>query len=216
MLETLLSAFLLGILGSGHCLGMCGGLSSALGLQSSQQSYVLSYHLGRVVSYTMAGIFVGLIGFWFAEYLGALTALRALAAIMLILMGFYLAGWFNGLILSEKLGSLVWRRLQPLGKRYLRPSGQAQAICLGLVWGWLPCGLVYSSLIYASSQAHWFNSALTMLCFGIGTLPSMLGVSFMGKQATAWLNSTRFRKAAGIALLIYGVWSLTQLVHFYQ
>lgn len=211
MLETLLSAFLLGILGSGHCLGMCGGLASALGLQSPQHNYVFSYHLGRLLSYTTAGLLVGLLGFWFAEYLDALTALRALAAIMLILMGLYLGGWFNGLILSEKLGSLIWRRLQPIGQRFLRPSKQSQALCLGLVWGWLPCGLVYSGLIYASAQAHWSSAALTMLCFGLGTLPSMLGVSLAGKQATAWLNSAWFRKAAGIALLSYGLWSLAQL-----
>lgn len=211
MLETLLSAFLLGILGSGHCLGMCGGLASALGLQSPQHNYIFSYHLGRVLSYSIAGIFVGLIGFWFAEYLGALTALRALAAIMLILMGLYLAGWFNGLILSEKLGAIVWQKLQPIGQRFLRPSSQHQALFLGVVWGWLPCGLVYSALIYASAQAHWSNSALTMLCFGLGTLPSMLGVSLAGKKATAWLNSRWFRKSAGIALLTYGLWSLSEL-----
>lgn len=190
---------------------MCGGLASALGLQSPQHNYIFSYHLGRVLSYSIAGIFVGLIGFWFAEYLGALTALRALAAIMLILMGLYLAGWFNGLILSEKLGAIVWQKLQPIGQRFLRPSSQYQALFLGVVWGWLPCGLVYSALIYASAQAHWSNSALTMLCFGLGTLPSMLGVSLAGKKATAWLNSGWFRKSAGIALLTYGLWSLSEL-----
>jgi sulfite exporter TauE/SafE len=188
---------------------MCGGLASALGLQNPQHNFVYSYHLGRLLSYCFAGLLVGLIGFWFAEYLGALTVLRILAATMLILMGLYLSGWFNGLILSEKLGALIWKRLQPLGKRFLRPSNQSQALCLGLIWGWLPCGLVYSGLIYASTQAHWTNSALTMLCFGLGTLPAMLGISLIGQRATAWLNSTWFRKSAGIALCIYGLWSLT-------
>ncbi len=191
---------------------MCGGLASALGLQNPQQNFVYSYHLGRLLSYCFAGLLVGLVGFWFAEYLGALTVLRILAATMLILMGLYLAGWFNGLILSEKLGALIWKQLQPLGKRFLRPSNQFQAICLGLVWGWLPCGLVYSGLIYASTQAHWTSSALTMLCFGLGTLPAMLSVSLLGKRATAWLNSAWFRKSAGIALCIYGLWSLSLIV----
>lgn len=187
---------------------MCGGLASALGLQTTQHNFVFSYHLGRLLSYSFAGLLVGLLGFWFSEYLGALTALRILAATMLILMGLYLAGWFNGLILSEKLGALVWKRLQPLGKRFLRPSNHYAAICLGLVWGWLPCGLVYSGLIYASTQAHWAGSLLTMLFFGLGTLPSMVGVTLAGKRMTAWLNSPWFRTSAGISLCLYGLWSL--------
>jgi len=190
---------------------MCGGLASALGLQKSGHNYILSYHLGRITSYSLAGLIVGLIGFWFSEYLGALKLLSYFAAAMLILMGLYLAGWFNGLIFSEKLGAILWKRLQPLGRRYLQPQSQLEAIALGAVWGWLPCGLVYSGLIYASTQAHWASSALTMLCFGLGTLPAMLSTSFAGVGISKWLNNQTFKMVAGICLIAYGIWLIAQV-----
>ena len=191
---------------------MCGGLASALGLHTPQHNFVFIYHLGRLTSYCFAGLLVGLIGFWFAEFLGLLNVLRIASALMLILMGLYLAGWFNGLIFSEKLGAKLWRHLQPLGKRFMRPQNFGQAFLLGAVWGWLPCGLVYSGLIYASTQANWLASPLTMLAFGAGTLPSMLSASFAGSTLSQWLNAPLFRKASGTTLCAYGVWTLVQLV----
>ncbi|WP_197472427.1 MULTISPECIES: sulfite exporter TauE/SafE family protein [unclassified Oleiphilus] len=199
---------MLGLLGSGHCFGMCGGLASALGLNTPQHNYVYSYNLGRLSSYTFAGLLVGALGFWFSEYLGALMLLRIAAAIMLILMGLYLTGWLNALLFTEKLGAILWQKLRPIGSRFLRPQSHRAAIALGAVWGWLPCGLVYSGLIYASTQGTLSGSAMTMLAFGLGTLPSMLGVSVAGQRLSAILNSQWFRKSAGMTLICFGAWSL--------
>lgn len=209
-LAILSSAFMLGILGSGHCLGMCGGLSIAFALNSrdQSQSYLLSYHLGRLSSYAVAGLSVGLIGFWFSEYLGLLTSLRFLAAVMLILLGVYIGGWFNALILTEKLGARAWQYIQPLGKRYLPPRSQKQALLLGMVWGWLPCGLVYSALIWAAAQASMINSTLIMMCFGLGTLPSMLGSALLGARASHILRHKRFKQLAGVSMVIIGLGSI--------
>jgi sulfite exporter TauE/SafE len=230
-IDILISAFALGLLGSGHCLAMCGGLSTALGLsletqrqskisietsdnllasdktQNKSTTRILAYHLGRLTSYALAGVSVGLIGFWFSEYLDALTFLRALAALMLILMGLYLGSWFNGLVLTEKLGAKLWQVIRPLGKKFLRPKTPYQAFGLGLVWGWLPCGLVYSALIWASSEADIMRSALVMLCFGLGTLPSMLSASLFSESLSKWLRHDAVRKVSGLAFIAYGLWS---------
>ena len=149
-LPIYLSAFLLGLLGAGHCLGMCGGLASALGLNTGQNDKLerlLAYNLGRISSYCIAGLIVGALGFWLSQQLSAAIVLRYLAAMMLILMGLYLGQWFNGLLVTEKLGQKLWRIIQPLGKRFIPIRSTSDALLIGMVWGWLPCGLVYSALI---------------------------------------------------------------------
>ena len=128
--EILIAAFLLGLLGSGHCLGMCGGLASALGLNTPTNKlsnnavsviniHVLAYNLGRIMSYSLAGLIVGTLGFWLSKNLSSFSILRYMAALMLILMGLYLGKWFNGIIYTEKLGKLLWPIIQPLSKRFM-------------------------------------------------------------------------------------------------
>lgn len=194
---------------------MCGGLSSALGLNTDNKRLIVGYHLGRLSSYSFAGVLIGFAGYWLAEHFQALLVLRLLAALMLILLGLYLTGLLNLLIITERIGAVVWRKLQPLGKRYLRPQTGRQAFLLGTIWGWLPCGLVYSALIYASAQANTGLAALTMFCFGLGTLPSMLGASLAGQHATRFFQNTWVKKLSGGALLVYGIWSVVQLSHAY-
>jgi len=217
----LVSAFSLGFLGSTHCIGMCGGLSSALGLNTSPNTIasdksqnsstpilLISYNLGRVLSYCIAGLIVGSLGFWLAEQLSALTILRYLAATMIILMGLYLGQWFNGIVWAEKLGSKLWPTIQNFGKRFIPITSISDAFFVGCVWGWLPCGLVYSALIWASVEASFSGSALIMLCFGIGTLPSMLASGYFAKALSKFIRQRWFRSSAGILMIIYGVWSL--------
>lgn len=227
--QILLSALLLGILGSGHCLGMCGGLSSALGLNtpSSHLSkriptnqisnknlfsvidpHVLAYNLGRVISYTLAGLIVGILGFWLSKNLSNLSILRYLAAIMLILMGLYLGKWFNGIIYTEKLGKLLWPIIQPLSKRFIPIRSVKDALIVGMVWGWLPCGLVYSALIWASLESSVTGSMLIMLCFGIGTLPAMLATGLFAQKFNHYAKKTWFRSISGLLMITFGIWSM--------
>jgi len=234
---TLLSAFTLGFLGSAHCLGMCGGLASALGLNarpstvidsdtnigsgtlvssgtankkhsSSTFGLLASYNLGRLLSYCLAGLIVGSLGFWLSKQLAAFWVLRYLAATMLILMGLYLGQWFNGILFSEKLGSKIWHIIQPLGRRFIPVNSRIDALCIGLVWGWLPCGLVYSALIWASLEAHVIGSALIMLFFGLGTLPSMLATGYFAQSLSGFSRQRWFRSTAGGLMILFGLWSM--------
>jgi len=211
----LLSAFLLGFLGSTHCLGMCGGLSSALGLNTQHSpktstfpTLLLAYNIGRIISYCTAGLIVGAAGFWLSQQLATFTLLRYLAGVMLILMGLYLAQWFNGIAFTEKLGSKLWPFIQPLGKRFMPVRSVQDAVCIGMVWGWLPCGLVYSALIWASLEASMSGAMLIMLFFGIGTLPAMLATGYFAKELGKFIKQRWFRSSAGLMMITFGIYSL--------
>ena len=214
---TFTAAFMLGLLGGAHCITMCGGLASALGMQTSRSAggpmpLILAYNAGRLASYAMAGLILGFAGLWLSQQVLGLQILRSIAGIMLILMGCYLGQWFNGLILTEKLGQWLWRYIAPLGKGFLPIRNIRSALVVGLVWGWLPCGLVYSALVYASVQASPASAALTMLAFGAGTLPAMLLTGFFAQQLKALIQRPGVRHVSGIAMILFGLWTLP-MVH---
>jgi sulfite exporter TauE/SafE len=217
--EILISAFLLGLLGSGHCLGMCGGLSSALGLNTPTNQvptksasiinpHVLAYNIGRVISYSLAGIIVGTLGFWLSKNLASLSILRYMAAMMLILMGLYLGKWFNGIMYTEKLGKLLWPLIQPLSRRFMPVKNIKDALLVGMVWGWLPCGLVYSALIWASLESSIPGSMLIMLGFGLGTLPAMLATGIFAHKFNQFIRKEWFRNTSGSMMIAFGIWSM--------
>ncbi|WP_407310885.1 sulfite exporter TauE/SafE family protein [Pseudomonas sp. nanlin1] len=212
-LPLVLSAMLLGLLGGGHCLGMCGGLMGALSLgiapaQRHQRLRLLvAYNLGRVLSYALAGLLLGLAG-WAVANSPFAKGLRLLAALLLIVMGLYLAGWWSGLTRIEGLGRGLWRRVQPLAGHLLPVTSIPRAMALGALWGWLPCGLVYSTLLWASSQGHAGYSALLMLAFGIGTWPVLLATGVAAERTQALLRRRGLRMAAGLLVILFGVWSV--------
>jgi len=202
---------MLGLLGSGHCVGMCGGLIGALGLSQAAQAhpnYLFLYNLGRITSYTLAGILVGLLGFWLAQEINAMVYARTLAGLMLILLGLYIGQWFNGLIWIEKGGHQLWRFIQPMAKRFVPIKSARDALLVGMVWGWLPCGLVYSALIYAGTQANTAGSALTMLSFGIGTLPSMLATGLFAREIQQFIQKKWLRSLSASLMIAFGLWTL--------
>lgn len=213
LLPQLLSALILGLLGGGHCLGMCGGLMGALTLaipkdqRSRRFRLLLAYNLGRIFSYACAGLLIGLLGWAVANSPGAM-ALRAVAAVLLICMGFYLAGWWSGLTRIEGLGRWLWRYLQPIASRLLPVSNLPRALLLGAVWGWLPCGLVYSTLLWAASQGNAQSSALLMLAFGVGTWPVLLATGVAAERTTILLRKRGVRIAGGLLVIIFGLWTL--------
>jgi uncharacterized protein len=209
----LLSALILGLLGGGHCLGMCGGLMGALTLaipaerRAQRFRLLLSYNLGRILSYGIAGLLLGLAG-WALASSPAAFALRVLAALLLIAMGLYLAGWWSGLTRIEALGRGLWRHIQPLTRRFMPVDSTAKALVLGSLWGWLPCGLVYSTLLWASSQGNALDSAALMLTFGLGTLPVLLATGMAAEQITALLRRQGVRTAGGVLVILFGLWTL--------
>lgn len=213
LLPLLLSALILGLLGAGHCLGMCGGLMGALTMAIPAQQakrrlqILLAYNLGRILSYSCAGLLIGLAGLAVSNSPIAM-GMRIAAALLLIAMGLYLAGWWSGLTRIENLGRSLWKHLQPLASRLLPVSSPQRALLLGAIWGWLPCGLVYSTLLWAASQGNAVNSALLMLAFGLGTCPVLLATGLAAQRISNLLRQRRVRIAGGILVIAFGLWTL--------
>lgn len=205
------SAVMFGLLGGGHCIGMCGGLMGALSLGIKNPQHrgrlLLAYNLGRIASYAVAGLLTGLLGHAVANGPGAIV-LRVIAALLLIAMGLYLAGWWNGLTHIERLGRGLWRYLQPLATRLLPITSLPRALLVGALWGWLPCGLVYSILLWAAIQGNALTSAALMLAFGLGTLPVLLLTGLAAERTRTLLRKRGLRMAGGLLVMLFGVWSL--------
>ena len=208
---SLFAALLMGVLGTTHCIGMCGGISASIGLTQNNSNrglwLIFSYNLGRIFSYTLAG---GLAGFFGELLLASPLAiyLRLFAALLLIAMGLYVAQWWQGVRYIEKAGTLIWRFIRPLAARFLPADTLPRALMLGVLWGWLPCGLVYSTLLWTLHTGSAAESALTMLAFGAGTLPSMMIAGVMGQQLKAWLQKRTIRSFAGLLIILFGIYSI--------
>lgn len=219
MLElSYLSAFLVGLLGGGHCVGMCGGIVGAVTLslpgQRPQIPFLLAYNGGRIASYTMAGVLAGLVGassLFLDHLLPIEKALYALANVMLIVLGLYLAGLWQGVLVLERAGGVLWQRLQPLSKKLLPLRTTPQAFALGLLWGWLPCGLVYSVLVAALATGSAARGGLLMLAFGLGTLPALLAMGMAAVRLKAFLQNLWVRRASGLLVLAFGLLGLLRL-----
>jgi sulfite exporter TauE/SafE len=213
LVPLLISALILGLLGGGHCLGMCGGLMGALTLaipkeqRSRRFRLLLAYNLGRILSYATAGLLIGLAG-WAVANSPAALFMRVLAGLLLITMGLYLAGWWSGLTRIESLGRGLWRYIQPVANRLLPVSSLPRALLLGALWGWLPCGLVYSTLLWSASQGNALDSALLMLAFGLGTWPVLLATGLAAERVTAILRNRSVRMAGGLLVIVFGIWTL--------
>lgn len=213
LLPLMISAVVLGLLGGGHCLGMCGGLMGALTMaippeqRGRRLQLLVAYNLGRVLSYGCAGLLLGL-GGWALANSPAATAMRTAAGLLLVCMGLYLAGWWSGLTRIEALGRGLWRVIQPFSKHILPVSSIPRALLLGALWGWLPCGLVYSTLLWAASQGSAVDSGLLMLAFGVGTWPVLLASGLAAERLNRILRKRSVRMAGGILVIAFGLWTL--------
>jgi uncharacterized protein len=212
MLAFLLASLGMGLLGSLHCLGMCGGLSAALGFgvaPDHRTRLLVLASLGRVLSYGAIGLIAG----GLVQSLPQSPYPRLLAALMLMLTGFYIANWWNLLARFEQAGAGIWRRMEPWRKRCLPINSSYKAVVFGLLWGALPCGLVYSALVYTAAGAAYMQlpaalvAAMGMIAFGIGTSPAVLIGSFMASQLKAWLQHPLLKPLLGVVYIGFGVWT---------
>ncbi len=241
----LFSAFIIGLLGSGHCLVMCGGITTMLtsaidntNKQTSKSttnshgdidvkvmntdatsntscapsvnrlSLILFYHVGRIASYCLIGAIVGFTGSIAAKNIGMpIAGLRLIAAVFLILLGLYIGQWLLWLNRIEALGKGLWGYLSPLTKHVIPVNNAQQSLGLGALWGWLPCGLVYSTLTWALASGNSLTGASIMLFFGLGTLPALLTISFGISSIKNLLVKPAFRKTMAISLIGYGIYS---------
>ncbi|RTZ16856.1 sulfite exporter TauE/SafE family protein [Vibrio aquaticus] len=207
-----LGAFLIGLIGAGHCMGMCGGIASMLTIGQTQPSKLtpLFYNFGRLTSYAVFG---GLVGGAVAsisevsELNNALTWLRLGAALFMIFLALYIGRWWQGLLYIEKLGQSIWKWISPAGKSLLPLKSPIHAIPFGFVWGWLPCGLVYSTLTWSAVSGSTLNGALIMVAFGLGTLPAMLLMAFGATYLHKLQQSQIFRNFGASILLTYGLYT---------
>jgi len=206
-----LSALLLGLAGNVHCLGMCGGIMAALSLRNEKPSLALiaAYNLGRILGYALiGGLLGGILAAGIAQWPSLAPALRIVAGLLLIAMGVYLAGWANWLAPLERAGQSVWEKLPKPALGNLHNGQYVQAIGAGILWGWLPCGLVYSTLAWASSQGSSMQAALLMALFGIGTLPAMLATGVLASRLQGLLRTKGFRQVTGLLVILFGIWTL--------
>jgi len=214
---------MVGLLGGVHCVGMCGGIVAALsmGLPEQQRTgmarwkYLLAYNFARIGSYTLAGALFGGVG-WLAAHWGDLyqlqRGLQAVAALFMVALGLYLGGWWQGLARVERAGGRVWDKLEPLGRRFLPVKSPGQAFLLGLVWGWLPCGLVYSVLVWSVSMGNPLDGAALLFSFGLGTLPNLLAMGTAATWLSALVRDRRTRQLAGLLIILFGLYSLSRLI----
>jgi uncharacterized protein len=207
--------FLVGLLGGGHCAGMCGGIVGALAAQGSggraAWSLHLGYNLGRILSYSLAGALVGAIGglgLAFGPVASVQLVFYILANLMLVALGFYLMGFTRSLAFVEKMGQTLWVRIRPLTARFLPARRFDQALSLGMLWGWLPCGLVYSVLATALVSGSASKGALAMLVFGLGTLPNLLLAGILFSRFRRFAQSSAVRMVSGLLVLGFGVYGL--------
>lgn len=211
-----LALFLVGLLGAGHCVGMCGGIVGALAFSGPGGTRAvvvhLAYNLGRIASYAAAGAIAGALGGLLGELLALQRLFQFLASLMLIAMGVYLLGATAALAWLENLGGHLWRRVQPVTQRFLPVQGFAQAFPLGMLWGWLPCGLVYSALATALASASAAKGALSMLAFGLGTLPNLLLAGFLLLRFRRLIQHRAVRLFSALSIMAYGVYGFYALV----
>ncbi|NYS59949.1 sulfite exporter TauE/SafE family protein [Vreelandella salicampi] len=218
-LPPLLAAFVFGLMGGAHCIGMCGGIMSALTFAvppSMRQparlgGLLLSYNIGRVMSYMLAGALVASLGTFLSLSPSAGMALQAFAAVMLILMALYIANWWKGLLKVEAVGRRFWRYIEPLGRRLMPVVKLPQAFALGAVWGWLPCGLVYSMLAWSLAIADPLRGALLMGAFGLGTLPALLATGLAARQLRDLIRHPATRTIAALSIIAFALWQLFTL-----
>ena len=211
-MDSLLALFLVGLLGGTHCVGMCGGIVGALSVGGPARFPLhLAYNLGRILSYTLAGALVGALGSASLALAGQLTqriALYLAANLMLIALGFYLMGVTRALAFTERAGQNLWKHIQPLTRRFLPARSVGQALPLGMLWGWLPCGLVYSALATALAAGSASQGALLMLAFGLGTLPNLLLAGLLLVRLRHLVQLAAVRLAAGLLVTAFGIWGL--------
>jgi sulfite exporter TauE/SafE len=214
----LLAMALLGAASGLHCVGMCGGIVAAfsaqkisLGKPSRDWPRQLAFNAGRITTYALAGAAAGALGSGalLAKALPAQTVLLVVANLVLIVVGLQLAGKASALGRLEALGAPLWRRVQPAAARLLSGKGFPKIYAAGLLWGWLPCGLVYGGLVLAAAASSSpMEGALAMLAYGLGTLPWLMAAGLAAARMRSWFTRRAVRVGAGAAVLSFGLYGV--------
>lgn len=211
--SSYLVAFAMGLATSLHCIGMCGSIMGTLTLSLSPDvrsdkkrliPFIFNYNFGRITTYTLAGTIAGVVESFipapFTEINGY-RVLQLLSAAIMAGAGLYIAGWLPHFAYVEKIGIAFWRIIEPFGRKFIPVKDQTQAFLFGIIWGWLPCGLVYTALALALTTGDIAKSALTMFSFGLGTLPAVMGIGIMTNALTRLSRMQRFKQFVGLFMI---------------
>lgn len=216
-LPLLAAAFVTGLLGSAHCFGMCAGLSGLFAVNASVASLrpqipmAVAYNTGRILSYALLGIVVASLGQTVVKAIPNIAApVRFASGLLIVIVGLQVAFNWRFLAPVEKAGAKIWNHIAPAAKGLLPVTSMPKALGLGLLWGWLPCGLVYSVLLLAGTTANAVNGGLVMLAFGVGTMPAMIMTGISASKLSRFMS--RKRLGAGLLIILIGLLTLAMPV----
>ncbi len=219
-MDIFISVFLMGLLGGVHCLSMCGGVVAILsaGLDPQVRAnpkkvvlFHLNYNFGRILSYMLMGAIFGLIGTLLVQTLQMNVfdkILRIFSGVLMVMVGLYIGSWSSSIQILEKLGAKLWTKLQPLTQRFLPIRNFRSAFFTGLLWGGIPCGLVYGALSFAVLSGSMLEGGLIMLVFGLGTLPSLLLMASLSAQLNFLIQKPWTRRLSGLLIIVLGIMAL--------
>lgn len=225
---SLFPVFVVGLLGSVHCAGMCGGIVGAFSAAPQRPAFpvavvtaradaaanaavrVLAYNSGRIASYAAAGALAGAFGAGMRVLAPVQMGGLWLANLMLIALGLHLMDAWRGLDKVEALGQYLWRRLRPLMGSLLPVDTPLKLLAMGALWGWLPCAMVYSMLVTATLSGSAASGAAVMAAFGLGTLPMLFALGALGQKVRAALGRRAVRVSAGLLVLGFGILGLVR------
>lgn len=220
LISPVFIGFFIGLFSSLHCVSMCGSIIGTLSYslkpeirkdKSKMLAFIFSYNSGRIFSYMLAGLIVGLIESMLTLPLGDEHGHRVLqiaSALIITGAGFYIAGWFPSFAYIEKTGSYFWKAIEPYGRQLIPVVSLKQAFLFGMVWGWIPCGLVYTALALATTTGDIGLSIVSMFAFGLGTLPAVMGLGMVGSFITRLSSLQTTKKVIGMLLVLVAVISL--------
>jgi len=210
---VLSTAFLAGLLGSGHCFGMCGGIAAGLGAMSPGRAVVpaLQFNLARLLSYAVLGLIAATVLSGVSGLVSIGRWMRLLTAVMILMIGLKFLFNFRGIEFIERGGAGLWKKILPFALKAGNRQDSFGRLLLGFLWGFIPCGLVYTVLMTAASTANSIGGAVTMLAFGVGTLPSMLGLTVAAPALASFLEDRTVRRLIGFALVVLAVWTVLMM-----
>jgi sulfite exporter TauE/SafE len=216
--SLLTAALLLGLAGGAHCAGMCGGIVGALasspGSRARPYAFTAAYHLGRGASYAAAGAIAGAFGEASLALRGSLATHQVLftfASAALLATGLYVAGYAPFVRRLEGAGAVLWRRIQPWSRPLIPATTPLKAGALGMLWGWLPCGMVYGALLLALASGSVPGGAATMAAFALGTMPALVLAGVAARSVAQRPVRRELRVLAGIAIAAVGLYGLVRL-----
>jgi len=208
-----------------HCVGMCSGIAGALSaslppyIRNNRRdliTYIAFYNFGRILSYALAGFVVGIFSevvFHFLNNEVIQWIAKLLAMSVLLIIGLHLLGVFQRFSALEGYGRMVWRHLQPYGQKLLPVTNVKQAFLFGMVWGWLPCGLVYTMLMWTMASGGPMQGAATMFAFGVGTFPTLLLAGVLSSWIFKGNTLKIIRRVSGAIMILFAIGALLVPAH---